>query len=41
MKCKHCVNYWTDKLGDIPTCHADPNWPAPVSMMILKRRKRI
>lgn len=29
MKCKNCVYYWADELGDIPTCHADPNWPAP------------
>ena len=29
MKCKDCVLSWVDEGEDFPTCHADPNWPAP------------
>lgn len=29
MTCKFCVLSWVDEGNDFPTCHADPNWPAP------------
>ena len=29
MKCSECGLCWADRPGDIPYCHADPNWPAP------------
>lgn len=29
MKCSECVLNWVDEGSDFPTCHADPNWPAP------------
>ena len=29
MKCKECNLWGADYYGDIPYCHADPNWPAP------------
>ena len=29
MKCADCNLWWADERGEIPTCHADPNWPAP------------
>lgn len=25
----NCGYYWQDEGEDFPTCHADPNWPAP------------
>lgn len=28
MKCAECINCWVDENG-FPSCHADPNWPAP------------
>lgn len=29
MKCSECNLWWKDHEDDIPSCHADPNWPAP------------
>ena len=29
MTCKFCVLSWVDEGNNFPTCHADPNWPAP------------
>ena len=29
MKCSECVLSWVDEGNDFPSCHADPNWPAP------------
>lgn len=29
MKCAKCNLHWADDTGEIPYCHADPNWPAP------------
>lgn len=29
MKCAECNLSYPDFPGDIPHCHADPNWPAP------------
>ena len=29
MKCAECNLWGADHYGDIPYCHADPNWPAP------------
>ena len=29
MKGAECNLWWTDKGERVPTCHADPNWPAP------------
>lgn len=29
MKCMDCVCWWQDKDEEYPSCHADPNWPAP------------
>lgn len=29
MKCVECNLSYPDFPGDIPHCHADPNWPAP------------
>lgn len=29
MKCKNCVLSWIDEGKEYPSCHADPNWPAP------------
>ena len=29
MKCAECVLSWADPGEEYPTCHADPNWPAP------------
>ena len=29
MKCAECNLWGADYYGDIPYCHADPNWPAP------------
>lgn len=29
MKCKECNLSWVDEGAKCPTCHADPNWPAP------------
>ena len=29
MKCKNCPLSWVDDGAKCPTCHADPNWPAP------------
>jgi len=29
MKCVDCVMSWIDPGEEYPTCHADPNWPAP------------
>ena len=29
MKCSNCNLYWQDKGYNFPTCHADPDWPAP------------
>ena len=29
MKCAECNLWGADYYGDVPYCHADPNWPAP------------
>jgi len=29
MKCMDCVCWWQDEDEEYPSCHADPNWPAP------------
>ena len=29
MRCAECNLWGADYYGDIPYCHADPNWPAP------------
>ena len=29
MKCAECNLWGADHYGEIPYCHADPNWPAP------------
>lgn len=29
MKCIECNLWGADYYGDVPYCHADPNWPAP------------
>ena len=29
MKCANCVLCWADEGENFPSCHADPNWPAP------------
>lgn len=29
MKCADCNLWWVDKGAQYPSCHADPNWPAP------------
>lgn len=29
MKCANCNLCWVDPGEEYPTCHADPNWPAP------------
>lgn len=29
MKCAECNLWWVDKGAQYPSCHADPNWPAP------------
>lgn len=29
MKCVDCNLWWQDEWEDFPSCHADPNWPAP------------
>jgi hypothetical protein len=29
MKCTECNLWWVDRAGEHPSCHADPNWPAP------------
>ena len=29
MKCSFCVCWYADEHEDWPSCHADPNWPAP------------
>lgn len=29
MKCSDCVLWYIDEGKDWPSCHADPNWPAP------------
>lgn len=29
MKCVNCVLWYVDEGEDWPSCHADPNWPAP------------
>lgn len=40
MKCKNCVHYWADVEGDIPTCHADPAWPAPCEYDDFKKEEK-
>ena len=29
MKCTECNLWWADLNEEHPSCHADPNWPAP------------
>lgn len=29
MKCAECNLWWIDEGEEYPSCHADPNWPAP------------
>ena len=29
MKCAECNLWWQDEGMASPSCHADPNWPAP------------
>ena len=29
MKCNDCCMWWADEKIGHPSCHADPNWPAP------------
>lgn len=29
MKCANCNLWWKDEGERFPSCHADPNWPAP------------
>lgn len=29
MKCAECNLYWANEWEKIPSCKADPNWPAP------------
>ena len=29
MKCMDCCCWWQDEDKEYPSCHADPNWPAP------------
>lgn len=29
MKCAECNCWWRDEGSISPSCHADPNWPAP------------
>lgn len=29
MKCVDCNLWWKDEGEKFPSCHADPNWPAP------------
>ena len=29
MKCSECVMYWISEEEEYPSCHADPDWPAP------------
>lgn len=29
MKCAECNCWWQDEGMTSPSCHADPNWPAP------------
>lgn len=29
MKCAECNLWWKDVWRDYPSCHADPDWPAP------------
>lgn len=29
MKCAECNLWWKDKWSVCPSCHADPDWPAP------------
>lgn len=29
MRCVECNLWWVDEGEEYPSCHADPNWPAP------------
>ena len=29
MKCSECLMWYCDDDEEWPSCHADPNWPAP------------
>lgn len=29
MRCAECNLWWVDEGEEYPSCHADPNWPAP------------
>lgn len=29
MKCAECLCWWKDENEKHPSCHADPNFPAP------------
>ena len=29
MNCQNCPYWWIDINSIWPSCHADPNWPAP------------